>query len=447
MDYRELAHDLLKRAAAKGASGAEVIIVEDESFSVQVRMRAIDTLQSAREKRLGLRLCFGRRSGTTATSDFSPESLQRLLHDTATMAQATAEDPCGGLPEPECFSADIPDLELWDPEPVRLPIPERIALATAAESAALDFDPRITNSDGGEYSHEDARLLFANSHGFTGEYRGSSVVLSVSPIAGNDGGMQRDTWYSVQRRLQSLEPPEAIGRTAAERALRRLGARKVPTQQAPVIFDPDMAASLLRTVCGAASGSAIYRSASFLMDKLGEQVAAPELTVIDDGRMVGKLGSRPFDGDGLPTRRTVVIQNGVLRSYLLDTYTGRKLGMASTGNASRSLGQLPTVAPTNCRIVPGPYSPAEIIRSVDRGLYVTEMIGFGVNLVTGDYSRGAVGVWIENGELTYPVEEITIAGNLKDMLREIEMIGNDLKWRGSVVAPTLKVARMTIAGN
>jgi len=447
MDYRELAHDLLRRAASKGTSGAEVIVVEDESFSVQIRLRAVDTLKSAREKRLGLRLCFGQRSATTATSDFSVESLQRLLDDTAAMAQATAEDPCSGLPEAALFSGDVPDLELWDPEPANLPIQERIAMATAAESAALDYDSRITNSEGGEYSHQDARVVFANSHGFTGEYRSSSVFLSVSSIAGDNGGMQRDGWYSAQRRLQNLEAPEAIGRTAAQRALRRLGARKVSTQHVPVVFDPDTAASLLRTICGAVSGSAIYRSASFLTGKLGQRLATTALTVVDDGRMAGRLGSRPFDGEGLPTRRTVIIQDGVLTSYLLDTYTGRKLGMASTGNAARSLSQPPSVAPTNCHIVPGLYSPEQIIRSVDRGLYVTEMIGFGVNLVTGDYSRGAVGMWIDNGELAYPVEEITIAGNLKDMLQQIEMIGDDLEWRASVVAPTLKIARMTVAGN
>jgi PmbA protein len=447
MDYRELAHDLLKQAASKGASGAEVIIVEDEAFSVQVRMRAIDTLKNAKEKRLGLRLCVGQRSATTATSDFSAESLRKLLDDTVAMAQATAQDPYSGLPEPELFTSEMPDLELWDPEVAQFPIQERIARATTAESAALDFDPRITNSEGADYSHQDARVVFANSYGFTGEYRGSSVVLSVSPIAGDDGGMQRDGWYSYQRRLRNLESPEAIGRMAARRALRRLGARKVATQQVPVIFDPDMAASLLRSICSAVSGSAIYRSASFLTGRLGEQVATPDLTLVDDGRMVGHLGSRPFDGEGLPTRQTVVIQNGVLASYLLDTYTGRKLGMPSTGNASRSLGQPPTVGPTNCSIAPGRYSPDEIIRSVDQGLYLTEMIGFGVNLVNGDYSRGAVGLWIEKGELAHPVEEITIAGNLKDMLQQIEMIGNDLEWRGSIAAPTLKIARMTVAGN
>jgi PmbA protein len=447
MDYRELAHDILRRAASKGTSGAEVIVGEGESFSVQIRMRAVDTLKSAREKRLGLRVCFGPRSANTATSDFSPESLRRLLDITAAMAQATAEDPCGGLPEPGLFNADLPDLDLWDSEATNLPMQDRIALARAAESAALDFDPRITNSDGGEFGHQGTRVVFANSNGFTGEYQCSSVVLSVSPIAGDNGSMQRDGWYSVQRRLRNLEAPETIGRIAAGRALRRLGARKVPTQQVPIVFDPDMAASLLRTICGAVSGYAIYRNASFLTGKLGEKVASADLTIVDDGGMPGKLGSRPFDGEGLPTRRTTVIRDGVLTSYLLDTYTGRKLSMASTGNASRSLGQPPSVAPTNCYVVPGPYSPEQILRSVDRGLYVTEMIGFGVNLVTGDFSRGAVGIWIENGELTYPVEEITIAGNLTEMLQQIDMIGKDLEWRGSVVAPTLKIARMTVAGD
>ncbi len=447
MDYRELAQDLLGLAARKGATGAEVTIIEDSAFSVQVRLRVVDTLKSSREKRLGLRLFFGQRSATTATSDFSWQSLQKLLEDTVAMAQATAVDVCSGLPDPGSFQESMPDLELWDAEALALPIPERIALATAAESAALDFDPRITNSEGGDYSHQDARIVFANSHGFTGEYRGSSVSLSVSPIAGQNGAMQRDGWYSVQRRLQHLESPQSIGRIAAKRALRRLGARKVATQQVPVVFDPERAAGLLRTICGAVSGSAVYRSASFLTGRLGEKIAAANVTIVDDGRMPGRLGSRPFDGEGIATRRTTIVRDGVLESYLLDTYTGRKLRLPSTGNASRSLGQPPSVTPTNCHIVPGSATPEEIIRSVDRGLYLTEMIGFGVNLVTGDYSRGAAGMWIEHGELAYPVEEITIAGNLKEMLQQIEMIGNDLEWRGSVVSPTLKIARMTVAGS
>jgi PmbA protein len=447
MDYRELALGVIKGAANRGASGAEVFVVEDESFSVLVRMRGVDTVKSAREKRLGLRVFVGQRSATTATSDFSAGALERLLTDTVAMANATPEDPFGGLPDSGAFATDLPELDLWDAEAGALPIADRIALASRAEEAALGFDPRISNSEGSDYGHRDARILFANSHGFSGEYRASSVSLSVTPVAKDEAGMQRDGWYSTQRRLGRLESPESVGRTAAQRTLRRLGARKVTTQDVPVVFDPDMAASLLRSVCGAVSGSAIYRGASFLGGKLGQQVAAPGVTVVDDGRMPCGLGSRPFDGEGLPTRRTVVIENGVLASYLLDTYTGRKLGLASTGNASRTLGQRPTVGPMNFYLQPGTASPEAIIRSVDRGLYVTEMIGFGVNLVNGDYSRGAVGIWIENGELAYPVEEITIAGNLKDMLREVEMIGSDLAWRSAVAAPTIKIGRMTVAGN
>jgi PmbA protein len=445
-DYRELANELLKSASRRGASGADVLLVEDESFSVQVRLRDVETVKNAREKRLGLRVCFGPRSASTSTSDLSPASLDRLLDDTVAMAQAVAEDPENGLPDGAAFTADMPDLGTWDGEAGRLSMAERLGLATAAESAALDRDPRITNSEGGEFSQQEASVLLANTHGFVGEYRASRVGLAVTPVAEQDGAKQRDGWSAVERALSRLPSAEVVGRTAAERTLRRLGARKVRTQEAPVVFEPETAVSLLRTLCSAASGSALYRSASFLLGKLSQRVAAPGLTVIDDGRLPGKVGSRPFDGEGLPTRRTVVVEDGILTSYLLDTYSARKLGLRSTGNASRSLGQPPGVGPTNFYAVPGPHSPEEILASVQSGLYVTELIGFGVNLVTGDYSRGAAGIWIENGRLAYPVEEITIAGNLRDMLTGIEMVGSDLTWRGSFAAPTLKIGRMTVAG-
>lgn len=446
MDYRQLAEDLLSRAGTRGATGADLVIAEDESVSVTVRLREVETVKSAQGKRLGLRVCLGQRSATTSTSDFSAASLERLLDNTMAMAAATAEDPCSGLPAPEALAGEIPDLDLWDGEAGGLSMPDRIALATEAEAAALDLDARIANSEGAEFGHDEARILLANSHGFCGEYRRASVGLSVTPVAVQDGRMQRDSWYTVSRRLRDLESPEAVGREAARRALRRLGARKIGTQRVPVVFDPDTAAGLLWHLGGAVSGSAIYREASFLAGKLGARVASPLLGVVDDGRMPGGLGSRPFDGEGLPTRRTVVIRDGVLQSYLLDTYTGRKLGLASTGNASRGFASPPTVGTTNFCILPGPHPPEAIVRSVKRGLYVTELIGFGVNLVTGDYSRGAVGLWIEDGELTGPVEEITIAGNLAEMLQGIEMIGTDLVWRGPTASPTLKLAEMTVAG-
>jgi PmbA protein len=446
MDYRELAEDLLKQAATHGATGAEVLIVEEESSSVQVRMRDVDRVQTAREKRLGLRVGFGPRSAGTATSDFSADSLRRLLDDTAAMAQAVAEDPASGLPDATAFRDGSPELEMWDGEAGSLPMPERIRLAMRAEAAALDLDPRIVNSEGAEFVHHDASVLIANSHGFVGQYRGSRVALSVVPVAEEGGAKQRDGWSEVERRLAALPPPEAVGRRAAERTLRRLGGRPVPTREVPVVLEPEIAGSLLRSIAGAVSGPSLYRGASFLHGMLDRRVAAAGVGVVDDGRLPGRVGSRPFDGEGIPTRRTVVIEDGVLRSYLLDTYSARKLGLASTGNAARTLGQPPTVGPTNLSMLPGPHTPEAILASVRSGLYVTELIGFGVNLVTGDYSRGAAGLWIEEGRLAYPVEEVTIAGNLRDMLTGIEMVGNDLTWRGSIGAPTIKIGRMTVAG-
>ncbi|HEY7435041.1 MAG TPA: metallopeptidase TldD-related protein, partial [Methylomirabilota bacterium] len=277
------------------------------------------------------------------------------------------------------------------------------------------------------------------------EYETSSFSLAVSPVAAENGEMQRDSWYHVTRKRARLETPEEIGRTAARRTVRRLGARRVKTAEVPVIFDPDMAATLVRHVAGAASGPSLYRRASFLVGKRGERIAAPSVTIVDDGTVPGALGSRPFDGEGLPVRRTLVVEQGVLRSYLLDTYSGRKLGLPSTHHAARD-GSGVSVSTTNLHLAAGDRDPADLIRSVKNGLYVTELIGFGVNGVTGDYSRGAVGLWIENGELAYPVEEITIAGNLLDMFHAVEGIGNDLVFRDRTAAPTLLIGRMAVAG-
>jgi PmbA protein len=443
---RELARDLLSRVRGLGATEADLLIVATDSSTTQVRLREIESLKSAQERRMHLRVMFGHSSAATSTSDFSMRALDHLVDETCTLAQATAPDEYLGLPAPAAVAASIPDLRLCDEEAQELSVEEKIALVKQVEAAALDADPRITNSEGAGLETHFSQIVYANSHGFVGEYRTSMFSLAVSPIAGEGDAMQRDSWYSVSRKFTQLEAPEVIGTTAAKRALRRLGARKVSTQEAPVIFDPDVAASLLRTLAGAVSGTSIYRGASFLLNRLGQQVAADTVTVIDDGTIPGALGSRPFDGEGVPTRRTVVVEHGVLRSYLLDTYCGRRLGLTSTGNAARDAAGI-SVGSSNFYLVPGTYTPAEIIGSVKSGLYLTELIGFGVNMVTGDYSRGAVGLWIDNGELAYPVEEITIAGNLHEMLRNIEMVGDDLRFRGRTAAPTLKIGRMTIAGN
>jgi PmbA protein len=328
-----------------------------------------------------------------------------------------------------------------------LPGQERIAYARRAEKAALDFDPRIKNSEGGSFDAATGHKILANSLGFLGEYRRSYCSVAAVPIAQDENGaMQRDYWYSVARSLNRLESPEHVGKVAAKRALRRLGARKVKTQHVPVIFDPLVATSILEHIFEGVNGDSVYRGASFLAGKLGQKIAASGVTVIDDGTIVGGFGTSPFDGEGVPSRRTVVIENGVLTSYLLNTYTAKKLGLHTTGNASRGLAGTPGIGPGNYFLQAGPRTPQQLIADVKEGLYVTEFMGMGVNLVTGDYSRGASGLWISGGELTYPVEEITVAGNLKDMFLNISEVGSDLEFRGAVAAPTLRVDGLTVGG-
>lgn len=445
--YAELAADVLARAKAGGATEADIVVADGETFSVQVRVGAVDRLTKAREKRLGLRVFVGKRSATTSTSDFSKESLERLVSETCTLAKAVVEDQVSGLPDAPLMAADLPDLDLYD-ETV-LGTDTQIDWAKRGEAAAFAADPRVTNSEGAEFDSSSGRVVLANSHGFVGSYRSSSFSLAVSPIASDaqTGLMQRDAWYEVQRKFSRLASAESIGQEAARRAVRRLGARRVATKRVPVVFDQETAGSLLANLCSAVSGYGLYKRASFLVDQLGQTIASDRITVYDDGRMVGGLGSRPFDGEGLATRKSTIVERGVLTSYLLDTYSGKKLGLPSTGSASRSVGESPSVGPTNFYLVPGMKTPEEIIGSVKEGLYLTEVIGFGINMVTGDYSRGACGFWIENGELAFPVEEITIAGNLKQMLKDVEVVGNDLVFRGRIASPTLKISEMMVGGN
>ncbi len=442
---QNLTSELLAKVKRKGASAADVVAVEGDSASVQVRLLAVDKLSKAKEKRLGLRVYFGHRSAGTSTSDFTPAALDELVETTCALAQAVVDDPHAGLPDPASLATDHPDLDLYDGQTVSMD--RMIELATRTERAALAVDPRLTNSEGADFGTFAGRTLFANSHGFYGEFQSSSFSCSVSPIALQDGLMQRDYWYAVGRKLSALDSPESVGREAGRRTVRRLGARKLPTCRVPVVFDPEMAGGFLGNLCSAVNGYAIYKGASYLIGRLGERIAPDTVTIYDDGRMPGGLGSKPFDGEGLATRKTVVVERGVLKTYLLDSYAARKLGLASTGNASRSIGEAPSAGATNFYLAPGSVSPDAIIRSVKQGVYVTELIGFGINMVTGDYSRGAVGFWIENGELAYPVEEITIAGNLKDMWMGVEAIGNDLVFRGRIASPTVKIAEMTVAGD
>jgi PmbA protein len=445
MDYADFATDLLKTARTAGADDADLLVAEGTEFSVTVRRGEVETLKEAGSKGLGLRVFVGQRTASSYTSDFSRSALQRLVEETVGMARVTGEDPAAGLPD-EIVPPEELDLDLHDPSPAALPTEKRIERARAAEAVALEMDG-ITNSQGASWSSGEGSVLLANTKGFCGSYRTSSVSLSVVPQAERDGQMERDYWYTTGRGLSDLETPEQVGRTAAERTLRRLGARQAPTCQVPVVFDPETAAELMGAVFSALSGYAVFRNATFLKDRVGEQVASPLLTLIDDGRRHRGLGSRPFDGEGLPTRRNVPLERGMLRFYLCDSYSARKIGAKAVGTARRGIGGGPSVGAGNLFFEPGKSSPEEILDGVDRGLYVTDLIGFGVNVVTGDYSQGAVGHWIEKGRPVHPVHEVTIAGNLNDMLREVDAVGNDLVFRGTSASPTLRIRRMTVSGS
>ena len=447
-----MATDVVAQAMKAGASDAEAVVREGDEFSVNVRMGQVETLKESGSRGLGLRVFMGRRSASASTSDLTAEGIRQLVEGALALAKVTEEDPFTGLPETNEFGTVGGDLHLYYEDVYSLHGAERIEWARRAEAAALAADPRITNSDGGSFDAATGRKVLANSRGFVGGYRTSYAGVSAAPLAADvNGHMQRDGWWSSARRLADLDSPESIGQEAARRTLRRLGAHRVPTQRVPIVFAPEVARSLIGSVFEAASGDAIWRQASFLAGKLGEQIAASSLTIIDDNIMmlptgVGGFGTSPFDGEGLPSRRTVVVENGALRNYLLNTYTARKLGMQSTHNASRGLAGTPGIGCGNLYLEPGTLNPDEMIAAIPAGLYVTSLMGFGVNVVTGDYSRGATGLWIENGQLTHAVEEVTIAGNLAEMLQNVTAIGNDLVFRGSVASPTLRIDGMTIAG-
>ncbi len=441
----DIAEFVLTEARRIGASDADVVVVEGAALSTAVRLGEIERVQRSRKRHLGLRVFLGNRVAVTSSAELRREALQELVEKSRSLAAVVAADPCAGLPDAAEVAKAVQELDLYDPTEVS---PEEgVALATAAEAAARESDPRIANSEGAEFEWSFRTVVYASTLGFTGSYRTSTFSLSVVPVAAQDGGMQRDYWYAVKRRFAELDNPEDVGREAARRALRRLGARRPRTQQVPVIFEAEAAASLLHHLAAAVSGYSLYKGASFLLGKLGERIAPEFVTVVDDGTIPGALGSRPFDGEGVGTRRTVVIDRGVLASYLFDTYSARKLGARTTGNAVRPAGEAPHVGTQNFYLQPGSTPAAEIIRSTSRGLYVTELIGQGVNSVTGDYSRGAVGIWIEGGELAYPVEQITIAGTLLDMYRDIEAVGAEFEFRSAIAAPAIKIGRLTVAGD
>jgi PmbA protein len=444
-DLETLAADAVKRAMDAGATDAECTVMEGEEFSAAVRMREVESLKEAGSRAAGIRVLVGKNGGSSYTSDLTAEGIATMVRGAIDLAKITSEDPFAGLPDASDLGARGEDLGLYDDAIERMETDWKIAQAKRAEETAFATDERIQNSEGASFDSYVGRRVFVNSRGFAGSYRTSSCGLSVSPVAKQNGSMERDYWYTSARAASKLESPEEVGRRAAERAVRRLNPRKIPTQKAVILFEPRTARSLLSDLFDAVNGGAIYRQASFLAGKLGEKIAAESLTVIDDATLPGLFGSSPFDDEGVMCRRTVVVEKGILKSYLLNSYSARKLGLKTTGNASRGITGNAGVGPGNFFIEAGERSPESILKGLRTGLYVTELIGGDTNTVTGDYSSGAAGMWIENGELAYPVSEITIAGNMKQMLMDVE-IASDLEFRGSIASPTLLMQEMTISG-
>ena len=441
----------IEAAKRAGASQVDVLLVEGDDREVRVRGDEIEFVKQAQERGLGIRALVdgkeGRQTSIVSTSDLAPEAIDRMAEEAVALARATAADPTAGLPDGG-FATEIPDLALFDPADQNVALDARIADAKRAEEAARSFDPRIDNSEGSQASSGHARVVYGNSQGFLGSYESASHGLFSEPLARDGDSMQRDYWMTSARRLSDLEDAASVGRQAAKRAIRRLGGKRVETCEVPVIFDGLTAPSLLGQLISCVNGYSIYRESSFLGDKLGESIAASEITIIDDGRVSGGLGSKPFDGEGQPTRRNAVVEDGILKTWLLDHYSGRKLGMESTGSAARGTGSAPRVGTTNLWLESPSDGPTldAMIAELDRGLVVTELIGMGFNPTTGDYSRGAAGLWVENGEVVHPVEEITIAGNLGDMLMSVDRIGSELVWRGRTASPPIRIASMMLAG-
>ncbi len=434
-NLKTIAEDILKFARKRGATACEVDVSEGFGQSVSVRRDEVDTIEYNRDKGVGVTIYDGQKRGYASTSDFSKDALKATVDAAVSIARFTAPDPAAGLPDEALLAKSFPDFDLY--HPWKLSTEEAIELARRSERAAFAVSPEIRNSDGASVSMQEAHFISANSLGFMGGYASSRHYLSCSVIAGEGDDMQRDDWYTTKRDPAELADADEIGTFAARRALARLGARQIPTCEVPVLFEAPLAAGLIGAFVHAVSGGALYRKSTFLLDSLGKAVFRPHIQICERPHLAKAFASSPFDDDGVATHDREVIIDGVLQGYFLSTYSARKLGMQTTGNAGGS---------HNLLVKPGQYDLDGLIKQMDRGLLVTELLGHGVNYVTGDYSRGAAGFWVENGRIQYPVHEITIAGNLKDMLMGIQEIGSDVLVRGSKHCGSILVDRMTVAG-
>ncbi|MFT5642575.1 MAG: PmbA protein [Janthinobacterium sp.] len=436
---RQLAREVLSFAREKGSTDAAVEISEGGGLSVAVRKGKIETIEQNKDKGMGVTVFIGKKRGNASTSDFSTAALRATVEAAYNIACFTAEDECAGLPDTDMLEMAPRDLKLFYPWLIEADA--AVVLAKRAEAAAFAVDPRVTNSEGASVYVQQSHFVSANSRGFIGGYPFSRHTLAVSPIAGKGAKMQRDDWYSSVRDPLKMAEPEEVGRYAAERALSRLNARTLSTRTCPVLFEAPLAVGLLGAFVQATSGSALYRKSTFLLDTLGKPVFPAHIQVREDPHVLGGVGSAPFDDEGVMTKRRDVVKNGVLQGYFLSTYSARKLGMETTGNAGGSH----NLSLTSSKTRKGDDFVA-MLKKMGTGLLVTELMGQGTNYVTGDYSRGASGFWVENGVIQYPVEEITIAGNMKDMLMQIVAVGNDVLARGTKQTGSILIEKMVVAG-
>lgn len=437
---KQIARDVLQYAREKGGTDAAVEISEGSGLSVSVRKSKIETIEQNKDKGLGVTVFIGQKRGNASTSDFSTASLRATVEAAYNIARFTADDDCAGLADEDMLEKNPQDLQLF--YPWNITTEEAVVLAQRAEAAAFAVDPRVTNSEGAGVHVQQSHFVAANSRGFIGGYPYSRHTISVAPIAGKGAKMQRDDWYSSVRDANKLAQPEAIGRYAAERALARLNARKLDTRTCPVLFEAPLAAGLLGAFVQATSGGALYRKSTFLLDSLGKSIFPSHIQVSEDPHVIGAIGSAPFDEEGVRTSARDVVKDGVLQGYFLSTYSARKLGMKTTGNAggSHNLSLTSSLTQQSDDFV-------AMLKKMGTGLLVTELMGQGTNYVTGDYSRGASGYWVENGVIQYPVEEITIAGNMKDMFQDIVAIGADVLVRGTKQTGSILIEKMVVAGN
>ncbi|MDX2092728.1 MAG: metallopeptidase TldD-related protein [Kofleriaceae bacterium] len=447
-DVAQLAVELAKKA---GADDAEVLVRDGSELTAKIRLGEPELVQEAGSRALGLRVLRGGRRAVTYTSDLRREALEALCKETVTLANYAEPDEFAQPPDPALLAKSIPELDLYDPKVAEVDAAWALKQAIAGEAAARKHDQRVTNSEGATWSRVLGATAFATSGGFVGGYRGSYASLVVEPLCDDTTDpatpkKRNGYWWTASRFLGELEAAEAVGIEAARRTVATLGSRKVETQECPIVFDPEVARAIVGTIFSVANGSSFWRKSSYLVGKEGEVIASPLVTIVDDPLIPRAPGSRPFDGDGLPTRKNMVIDKGVLAPVLCDVYSARKLGKASTGSAGRGIGGNPGPTTSNLVMQKGPLTRDALLRDTKRGLYVTSLMGFGFNPVTGDFSRGAAGFWIENGELTFPVSEVTIAANFDEILKRIDAVADDLELRSSTAAPTFRVSHMTLAG-